>query len=202
MTRFTGVVLTGGASRRMGTDKALLEIGGIAMARRVGDALAGAGATEVVAVGGDAAGLARLGLPTVADDHPGHGPLAAVVTALAHAVDDVVVVLACDLPSVSADLVGHLVSSIDEGDHDAAVVLVDDVPQVLTAAYRRRCRAPLADAFADGERSLRRALDRLDVVWVTEVDRVQLRDVDRPGDLHRYALDEPRPANGSSGGRT
>jgi len=67
----------------MGRDKALLPVGGVPMALRVADALRAAGADEVVAVGGDATALAALGLTVVPDDHPGAGPLAAIVTALA-----------------------------------------------------------------------------------------------------------------------
>ncbi|HJR26495.1 MAG TPA: NTP transferase domain-containing protein, partial [Acidimicrobiales bacterium] len=43
---FTGVVLCGGRSTRMGRDKALLELHGVPMARRVADALTAAGAAE------------------------------------------------------------------------------------------------------------------------------------------------------------
>ncbi|MGH9084822.1 MAG: NTP transferase domain-containing protein, partial [Acidimicrobiales bacterium] len=53
--------MCGGSSTRMGRDKATLEVGGVAMAVRVADALRAAGADEVRAIGGDAAGLARLG---------------------------------------------------------------------------------------------------------------------------------------------
>jgi molybdopterin-guanine dinucleotide biosynthesis protein A len=80
-----GAVLTGGSSRRMGTDKALLEVDGVAMAVRVARALDAAGATEVMCIGGDAPALAALGLIVVTDRHPGDGPLGAVITALADA---------------------------------------------------------------------------------------------------------------------
>ena len=46
-----GVVLTGGASRRMGRTKALVEIDGVPMAARVAAALAGAGCESVVLLG-------------------------------------------------------------------------------------------------------------------------------------------------------
>ena len=52
----------------MGTDKALLEVDGVALARRATDALNAAGATRVVAVGGDASSLTALGLDVLADE--------------------------------------------------------------------------------------------------------------------------------------
>ncbi len=81
-----GAVLAG-ASRRMGPgiDKALVEVGGVAMARRVADALRAGGAEPVVAVGGDRSALGRIGLDGVDDRHPGEGPLGGVCTALAAA---------------------------------------------------------------------------------------------------------------------
>ena len=57
---FAGVVLTGGASRRMGRDKALLPVDGVPMAVRVATAMIAAGAHPVVALGGDADGLREL----------------------------------------------------------------------------------------------------------------------------------------------
>ena len=97
--RAAGAVLTGGSSSRMGTDKALLELDGAVLARRVADALVTAGCAPVVAIGGDAGRLTAHGLAVVADRHPGEGPLGAIITALEHAEPlevDVVVVLACD----------------------------------------------------------------------------------------------------------
>ncbi|WP_434127450.1 molybdenum cofactor guanylyltransferase, partial [Enterococcus faecium] len=59
--RFAGAVLTGGDSRRMGTDKALIEVDGGPLARRVANALRAAGADPVIAVGGDLEALGDLG---------------------------------------------------------------------------------------------------------------------------------------------
>jgi molybdopterin-guanine dinucleotide biosynthesis protein A len=77
-----GAVLMGGASRRMGRDKALVEVDGLPMASRVAAALTAAGCRSAVAVGGDAAVHARLGLSSVPDRWPGEGPLGAIVTVL------------------------------------------------------------------------------------------------------------------------
>lgn len=79
---FAGAVLCGGASRRMGRDKALIPVDGRTLAGRVADALDAAGASPVVAVGGDLAALRAEGLTAVPDAMPGAGPLAGIVTAL------------------------------------------------------------------------------------------------------------------------
>src|SRR5688500_7809469 len=98
--RFSGAVLAGGRSIRMGRDKALLPVGGRALVTIAADALRDAGASEVLVIGGDAVALQDLGLTLVVDRWPGEGPLAGLATALAAAHDEVVAVLACDLPFV------------------------------------------------------------------------------------------------------
>src|SRR5690606_32897540 len=60
-----GAVLTGGASRRMGTDKALLEVDGRPLARRLAEVLAAAGCDPVWCQGGDEPALRALGLDVV-----------------------------------------------------------------------------------------------------------------------------------------
>lgn len=180
---FSGAVLTGGGSRRMGTDKALLEVGGRPMAAIARDALVGAGAAEVLAVGGDAAGLTALGLRPVPDRWPGAGPLGGVIVALGEAQHEVVVVLACDLPRIEAAAVTALVRVL--GDADAAVPVIDGWAQVLVAAYRRACVGMLEEARAAGVRRLRDAVSRLRVADVALADPDWVRNVNQPADLER-----------------
>jgi molybdopterin-guanine dinucleotide biosynthesis protein A len=185
---FRGVVLTGGASSRMGRDKALLRWDGIPLAARVGAALRAAGAVEVVAVGGDARALADAGLATVPDRWPGDGPLGGMITGLATAGEALVVAAACDLPALDPSLIERLVEALvaaDPGEVLAAVPVVDGITQTHLVALRAEARTPLLEAFAAGERAPRRALTRCGLVeLVLGPDEVMsLRDVDRPEDL-------------------
>jgi molybdopterin-guanine dinucleotide biosynthesis protein A len=184
---FSGAVLTGGSSTRMGSDKALLEVVGRPLALTAAAALEAAGAAEVLAVGGDLGALRALGLDARADDHPGEGPLGGILTALRLAAHDPVVVLACDMPEVDAAAVSALVDALVRHP-DAQVAAADDGRvQGLTAAYRRAAAAVLADRFAAGERAVRRAIEPLEVVRVAGLAPATLADVDRPEDLRRYA---------------
>lgn len=167
--RWAGAVLTGGASVRMGRDKSAIEIGGAAMADRVVAALRGAGADDVVRIGGPSG--------DIADDHPGEGPLAGVLAALAWSTASIVVVAPCDLLAPDASAFARLAASA--GDALAAVPALD---RPLPIALRAEAAAPLAAAFAAGERSLRRAVAALPVV-VVEVPDGALADADEPRDL-------------------
>src|SRR5258706_3748293 len=112
---FAGAVLTGGRSTRMGRDKALIAVDGVPLAVRAATVLRDAGASAVVAVGGDIDALEALGLDARPDLYPGEGPLGAILTAFDAASTDLVVVLACDLPSVDPATVRRLLETI--GDH-------------------------------------------------------------------------------------
>jgi molybdopterin-guanine dinucleotide biosynthesis protein A len=177
---WSGIVLTGGRSRRMGRDKALLAIDGEAMAVRVARALTDAGATEVVCVGGDTDALRALGLVAIADDHPDAGPLGGILTGLARAASEIIVVTPCDLVSPSERPFRDLVAKVVAGRVTAAVPIVDGQWRPLPMALRTSARDVLAEAFARGERAVHRAMERLDFVTV---DVGALRDADTPEDL-------------------
>ena len=190
---FTGAVLTGGASTRMGQDKALLAIDGSEMASIVAASLLAAGAREVLTVGGDLAALSSLhGVDrSVPDDDPGEGPLAGILTAMRYCVDDVVVVLACDTPAItSAATLALLEALLADSTAGVAYAEVDGRVQPLTAAWRiSRSWDLVSDAFARGERAPRSVFTSLRAIAVKEVLPSAVDDVDRPSDLRRYAAD-------------
>lgn len=190
LLRASGIILTGGSSSRMGTDKALLAVGDppMPLAARVGAALRDAGCPDVTCVGGDQGALTTLGLSVVPDDHPGEGPLGGVLTGLRVAALPTVVVLACDLPAIDGATIRGLLATLGSASSaQAAVPVVDGRLQVHALAVRRSARGALADAFAAGERSLTRALGELEVVTTDRLDPAALADVDRPADLGRAA---------------
>jgi molybdopterin-guanine dinucleotide biosynthesis protein A len=161
-----GAVLTGGASTRMGRDKALVEVDGVAMAERVASALRGAGARDVGRIGSD-----------VPDLYPGAGPLGGIITALRWAGDEDVVVAPCDMPWIEAAHVAALIGALSD-DVDVAVS-----QQHLFAAWQPSALTALEAAFAAGERAPKRALARLRVRAVELGDGAWSRDVDSPQDL-------------------
>lgn len=192
---FTGAVLAGGASRRMGRDKALVEVGGRPLAAIAACALADAGAEgPILGIGGDGAALARLGLVAVVDDHPGEGPLGGVLTALDRAPHEVVVVLACDVPATDAGAVRRVVAALVAA--PAADVAVPELGgeggrrQPMHAAWRRCALPAVRRAFDQGERTVHRVLDHLAVATVAGIPDLAMADVDTPDDLLRARLVE------------
>jgi len=187
VTPSVGAVLCGGASRRMGRDKALVPIDGVALARRVADALVAGGCSRVLAVGGDGPALVALGLEPVPDRWPGEGPLGGLATALGAANEgDVLVLAPCDLLHPSAAAVATLLAALDGPEVEAVSVRVGDRVQWLPSAWRVTAgRAAQVAALVDGGD---RRLDAVAAVVGPGVRTVDLNsadvaDADTPSDL-------------------
>src|SRR6185295_14914494 len=158
-----GLLLTGGASRRMGTDKALIEVGGQRLVDRAA-AVLGAVADPVVEVG-----PGWSGLPAVREDPPGSGPLAALsagATALrAAGHDGPVLVLAVDMPRVSVELLRFLAGRTGLA---TAVPRGGGYPQPMCARYGPDVLAAVDERLAAGGRSLRDLLESLAAEGIVE----------------------------------
>ncbi|MDH3754286.1 MAG: molybdenum cofactor guanylyltransferase, partial [Acidimicrobiia bacterium] len=173
--RFSGAVLCGGASTRFGTDKAFATVGDRLLIETALAALHEAGAAEVFVVGGDQERIRDLGADFVGDAWPGEGPLGGLITALEHAREPTVAVLACDHPATGAPAVRSIVGAI--GRADAAIPVVAGKRQVLHSAWRRTVAGRLTTRFDAGERSIRRVLGELDIVQVLDGDPCWYADI-------------------------
>ncbi len=160
----TVAMLAGGASRRMGTDKALIDVDldGEPMAARVLVASILSGASEVLAIGGNQAELSAQGWSFVPDAWPGEGPLGGLITALEQARWSTVVLLACDHPDIDAEEVRAMVESLHlNHDVQAAIPVLEGHPYVTHSVWRKECVGTLRSAFEVGERSPSAVLRRL-----------------------------------------
>ena len=186
-----GAVLTGGASRRMGRTKALLDIDGVPMARRVADALALAGCATVIAYGGDPVELEPLGMPVLPDRHPASGPLGGVLGVLelfqASEVEaGGVFVAACDLPALRGDDLAGMVDAMWR--HRDADVIVARTTRIepACAIWRPAATDRVRAIFDAGERALHRAIEQLESVEIA-VEAQALRNMNTPDDIDRYS---------------
>lgn len=161
-----GVVLAGGASSRMGRDKATLEVGGRTLAARAAERLARVCAEVVVADRGR--GLVP-GVRSVADG-PGRGPAAGLLGAARAVPGRPLVALACDLPAVPEALLAALATPGESRAGWAAADLV--IPrsergfEPLVARYGPRALAALEEQVAAGEYAPRFLLGRRDLAAV------------------------------------
>jgi len=183
-----GAVLCGGASRRMGTDKALIEIDGVVMAERAALVLEAAGCHPVVFIGGDETALGRTGRAVYADRWPGSGPVGGVVTALdVLAGDDrslrSVVVCACDLPDLTADAVRAVVGHEVSEPADVRVAVGWRLEPML-ACWDIDARPKVEHLLGSGHTSLHAVVAELVAVTVP-VDPAAMSNANTPEDLRK-----------------
>jgi molybdopterin-guanine dinucleotide biosynthesis protein A len=171
VTDWTAIVLTGGASRRLGRDKATTPVAGRRMIDRI---LAGLPPeVPVVVVGPDP--HVRRPITLTREDPPGGGPAAGIAAGIAVTSTPFVAVLATDMPSAVPAL---LQLPLPAG--DALVPRTDGHAQPLCAWYRTTALRRAAPAAG---MSMREVLARLAVEYV-DVAAAALVDIDTAQDLH------------------
>ena len=110
--KLTAIILAGGQSRRMGTDKALMPYLGKPLIRYSMDlALC---YTKNIIISTNQDGLRNLGFPVVADKFPLKAPLAGIHAGLLSSKTEWNLVLTCDMPNVSTRLVKYLISKLEK----------------------------------------------------------------------------------------
>ncbi|MBN1221297.1 MAG: molybdenum cofactor guanylyltransferase [Anaerolineae bacterium] len=130
-------ILAGGQSRRMGRDKAFLEVGGLPIMARV-LAQVEPLSNDVFISTNSPEKYAQFGLRLVADVCPLQAVLGGIYSALAAARYHHLLVVACDMPFLQADLLQHLIDLAPTA--DAVVPLLKaSRPEVLHAVYSKRC---------------------------------------------------------------
>ena len=140
-------ILAGGESRRMGRDKVHLKLGEDTLIERV---LAAVALLEVTCalIANQPEEFTHLELPVHADLRPGMGPLGGLHTALSTTSAEAVLLLACDLPFVTAEFLRFLVGQL--GNHQAVVPRGEDGFQPLCAVYARSC-LPAVERLLDAD---------------------------------------------------
>jgi molybdopterin-guanine dinucleotide biosynthesis protein A len=163
-----GFILAGGASSRMGRDKALLEVGDLPMLVRTARLLEPL--VVSVTVIGPPESYAPLGLRVVPDDEPGLGPLGGLATALRISESECNLVVGCDLPYLPGAWLDWLLARAVESRGDAVVPESARGLEPLCAVYRARCAGTIRAAISRGERKLTDAVSALRIDKVSQAE--------------------------------
>ena len=191
LTHVEGAVLVGGASSRMGRDKATLLYEGAPLALRAARALASCVAR--VRLVGRPGELPALGFECIADRHDSRAPLVGVHAALAACEASAVLVAACDLPDLDPRVLLALLAlaPVDAG-ADVIAPLGPRGPEPLLAIYRPRILPEIERRIARGDFALHALLADVDTLFVPEEDLRaldpelrSLRNLNRPEDIAR-----------------
>lgn len=185
----TGVILAGGRSRRMGRDKATLEIAGKALIEGIAELFGQLFPKTLIA--GERPDLARPNLPAYADTYPGSA-LGGLHTGLVHAETPYIFVTACDMPFVDEGLIRALLERREGFD-----VILPGTPEGLEplfACYGQGC-LPVINRQLQGGNF--RILDiypelRMRIVGPEELPgnwRTALTNINTPADLANAVRD-------------
>lgn len=184
------LILAGGKGARFGGDKGLFEFEGTAMIRRVLDALRPLADSVVVAVApGKSPDYSRLlgSSAVIVEDIKAHkGPLLGLRDALAHVSGDILILSACDMPFIRADLYRLLLGRL--GGKEAAMPIVRGYNEPIMGVYRLPALRKAIDiATSSGAVKLSAILPHLDYLGITEeemvvagLDTAMLTNLNRP----------------------
>lgn len=184
----SGVILAGGKSARMGTDKALLKVGPYSII----EIIAGVFKTlvdEILVVTDRPEKFARYGDKAIKDILPGHGPLGGIHAGLVQAAHPRVLVAACDMPFISAPLARFMIEL--PGDYDVVVPRYRGYAEPLCAIYGKGCIEVIEQRLSRGQNKITGFYEQVRVRYVEEeemlpvephLERVFLN-LNTPGDL-------------------
>ncbi|TAK32129.1 MAG: molybdenum cofactor guanylyltransferase [Chloroflexota bacterium] len=174
----TTVILAGGKSRRLGTNKALVEVGGRAILQRVAERVQPVSVETLLVVNTEeeVSLYGKVGAwRTVVDAFPDGGALGGVYTGVQAAKTDHSLVVGCDMPFLNHDLLAYIVEGSER--YDVVIPRLDDVLEPLHAIYATTCLTPMRTLLLAHDRQIIKFLPQVKVRYVeqNEVERFDPR---------------------------
>jgi len=196
--KLTAIVLAGGKSGRMGKDKALIPIEGMPLIGRICN-IAKSCSDRVYVVTSWPERYREIipkdchlipEVPIAGESQPS-GPLVGFVRGLVHVESDWVLLLACDLPKLRADVLQDWVVKLAEVQREAIALLVQQEWgwEPLCGFYRRSCLPELTQFIQQGGRSFQQFLASQTVAELPLTDREMLFNCNRPEDLENLRME-------------
>jgi len=166
---YTGIVLAGGKSSRMGSDKGLLQYNGKCMVEHALNALKPV-VDELFIVANNPA-YTRFSYPVYADILPDCGPMGGIFTGLSLSKHSENIILSCDIPHVDSSLISRLLDV--NTDAQVRVPRHHEKVEPLCAVYHKSCAETLKQLLHKKELKMKNALSHFRVVYL-----------DLPSDAH------------------
>jgi len=179
----TGVVLAGGRSKRMGLNKAFLEIDGERIISRVVTILKGI-FDDVILVTNDPLEYEDLDTRIVTDIFKGAGSLGGIYTGLFHAHYNYSFITACDMPFLKKEIIVKMIDEIE--DYDTLVPYEGGRFHPFHAIYSRGCLKAIEGMIKGGELRITELYKKVMVKrlegWFKE-DTLPLYNINTPEEL-------------------
>lgn len=133
MNDVTGIILAGGRSSRMGTEKGLVEVDGKPMISHVIVALKELGVTNIKICANDTR-YEQFNYPLIKDVVKEKGPIGGIYSALLDSTTDKNLFLSCDIPNISVQILQYLLKNT--GDEMATIVAHKEKTHPLIGVYK------------------------------------------------------------------
>ncbi len=154
--QITGIILAGGKSKRMGSDKGFMLYNGKPFIQHSIDALEPL-VTEIIIVSNNKE-YDIFKKKRVEDIIPDAGPLAGLYTGLKHSTTEDNLVLSCDIPLINTTVLKELINH--STDADIVQVQSQDRKMPLIALYKKKCKDQCLSLLEQGERRLRVLIEK------------------------------------------
>lgn len=178
-----GFVLAGGASRRFGRDKALVEFDGEPLIARLCRVLQVATGAPVRIIG-DAETYRHIGVECIADRWPGEGPLGGIITALnassdSNELNSWILIIGCDMPFLTVEWLQHLATRAVASKAEVVVPESNYGLEPLCACWKASATPNLMGMFERGVRRVSEAMKQLPMEVLDAADWKRFDNFDR-----------------------
>ncbi|GJL50934.1 MAG: putative molybdenum cofactor guanylyltransferase [Nitrospirales bacterium] len=175
MIGFSGVVLAGGLSRRMGQDKRGVTVGGQTLFNRVLSVYESVFTEIIIVVAEHSPMTEGLSHKVVTDIIPQKGPLGGLYTGLSYSGEPCVFMVACDMPFLSIPLVRRLCDmSLNS---DVLMVQLQTGVQPMQGVYSKKCLPVLKSMIEANHLEMRDIVSRAELVHRI-IDQKEVKDLD------------------------
>ncbi|TMN23695.1 molybdenum cofactor guanylyltransferase [Lentibacillus cibarius] len=169
--QISGIILAGGQSSRMGTNKSLLGINGKPAIAHINDELSHFCHYRAV-ISNDPAPYAFLGTDIYCDRYKHKGPLAGIEAGLYHSSNDICAFAACDTPLINRKVYRLLLDAMDSYDHDAVIPVYNEKMHPLSGIYQKRVLPEVENLLEKDQRKVRTLFEHINVRYVSNYEGI------------------------------
>lgn len=181
--QITGIILAGGKSKRMGTDKGLLPYKGKLLISYSIDLLSQF--CSPILISTNSSDYDSLGYQTVNDIHKNKGPISGLYSCLLQSKSKINICLPCDTPDLSPNIIERL---IEESDGNTCIVPFTNAPEPLISLYPSSIIETLGKMLEQGVYKMTEIYTRFPTKFIQFNDDLSImnndfRNVNTPKDL-------------------
>ena len=166
-TYITGIILAGGKSSRMGKEKGLLELNGITFTEHIIETLKPV-CNQIIIIANKKE-YEQFGYTVYGDLVKDCGPVAGIYTGLAHSKTNINIILSCDIPFVTTELLQFLLRG--SKNYDVTIPAYNGKTGPLTGIYTKSCLPVFREQLDQKQLKLHQVLKHLKVRVVEVKDR-------------------------------